>query len=212
VPAKDAADERARIMTAAYRLLAAGSDPLSVSDVLTAAGLSTRAFYRHFDSKDALLAAMYRMDSSRVLVELQAEADGAPTAHEALRLWTRGMLRLTDDGRRRRRVLVLASDEVRRARGHRLESQRYQRAEEAALAGILRRGLEDGSFPWARPHLDAGFVRAALQQVFSDLMAQESPRDVAGASEDLLGFVLRALGAPDGKPLPRGARCADLGR
>ena len=53
--------ERSRIIEAAYRCLVdSGGGGLSVTGVLNAAGLSTRAFYRHFDSKDALLLAMFR--------------------------------------------------------------------------------------------------------------------------------------------------------
>jgi len=47
----------------------------SVADILDEAQLSTRAFYRHFDSKDALLRAMYRRDAESVARRLRAEAE-----------------------------------------------------------------------------------------------------------------------------------------
>jgi AcrR family transcriptional regulator len=50
-----------RIINAAYRCLAAAAGaPVSITDILEEAGLPTRAFYRHFESKDALLLSMLR--------------------------------------------------------------------------------------------------------------------------------------------------------
>ena len=79
--------ERERIIKAAYRCLAETSGGgASVGDILKAAGLSTRAFYRHFGSKDDLLLAMFRRDSERLLAELQgaaaraANGGGPPTS------------------------------------------------------------------------------------------------------------------------------------
>ena len=54
-------------MRAAYRLIQQnGSRETSVHDVLRETGFSTRAFYRHFRSKDELVIEMYRVDSDRV--------------------------------------------------------------------------------------------------------------------------------------------------
>jgi AcrR family transcriptional regulator len=80
------ASERTKIMEAAYRILAENEGAaISIAGVLSAAELSTRAFYRHFDSKDGLLLAMFRQDADRVLAELQTAAATAATATEALR-------------------------------------------------------------------------------------------------------------------------------
>src|SRR4051794_27006950 len=81
--------ERERIMEAASRLLSAGHS-LAVTDVLEGAGLSTRAFYRHFESEDALLLALFRRDSERVNTQLEAAVDAAATPRDALIGWIRG--------------------------------------------------------------------------------------------------------------------------
>jgi AcrR family transcriptional regulator len=39
----------------------------SVADILKAAGISRRTFYRHFDSKEAVMAALYRLGTDRLL-------------------------------------------------------------------------------------------------------------------------------------------------
>jgi AcrR family transcriptional regulator len=185
-------------MEAAHRVLTANEGAaISIADVLSAAQLSTRAFYRHFDSKDGLLLAMFRQDADRVLAELQTASASAPSAAEALRAWITGMLRLTADPRRRRRALVLDSAEVIRAKGYHAERARYETAEVAALAQILHRGHGDGSFPLARPATDAAYVRAALQQAVGEQLSQTAAVGAEESAERVVGFALRALGAPD---------------
>jgi len=195
VRSKGQASERAKIMEVAYRVLAANDHAtISVADVLAEAGLSTRAFYRHFDSKDALLLAMFRRDSDRVLAELQAVTAATPTAVEALRGWIFGMMRLTADPRRRQRALVLDSDEVTRARGYRAERARYEAAQDAALTQVVYRGREEGAFSSARPASDARYLRAALDQAVRDQISSPSPIEADEAAGNLFDFALRALG------------------
>ena len=78
-------------------------------DVLDAAGLSTRAFYRHFRSRDELVLEMYRVDCERVNATLASwVADGG-----AIRIERDGEL-LTD---RRYWVADLPGGEMRLACG-----------------------------------------------------------------------------------------------
>src|ERR1700730_7092723 len=110
------ATEKSNIMEAAYRcLMDSSGGAVSITDILTAAGLSTRAFYRHFESKDGLLLAMFRSDSDVVMAELRTASAAAASPVEALRRWIDGMLRLTVEEPRRRRVLILTSEEAQRA-------------------------------------------------------------------------------------------------
>ena len=212
--ATDTTAERAKIVAAAYRLLTA-SDGASVpiTDILAAAGLSTRAFYRHFDSKDALLLAMFRSDSDRVLGQLCAIAADSATARQGLERWIATMLTLTADPRRRRRVLVLSSDEVTRARGYRAELERYRADQDQAIAALLRRGLADGSLPRSEPGRDARYVRAAIHDAFDELMARPLGGDVADVVCSLVDFVLRSLeaapAAPARHPAAPGSRSPD---
>ena len=54
---EEAAATRARIVAVAARLFRArGIDATSVADVMSALGLTVGGFYRHFDSKEALVA------------------------------------------------------------------------------------------------------------------------------------------------------------
>ena len=184
-------------MEAAYRCLAdTDGGGLSVTGVLTAAGLSTRAFYRHFDSKDALLLAMFRRDSDRVHAELTAAADAAPTPPEALRAWIRGFLSLPCDTRERRRVLVMSCGELMRTAGYAAERARATEAHHAAIAAILERGRTDGTLPWADPDPDARTITAALSAAFQERMAAApAPTGADDAAAQVTDFALRALGA-----------------
>jgi TetR/AcrR family transcriptional regulator, transcriptional repressor for nem operon len=54
---EDTAETRAKIVAVAARLFRArGIDATSVADVMSALGLTVGGFYRHFDSKEALVA------------------------------------------------------------------------------------------------------------------------------------------------------------
>src|SRR3954449_11490774 len=81
-------DEKQRIMRTAYELIQRdGSKETSVHDVLRETGLSTRAFYRHFHSKDELVLEMYRVDCDRMTALLDAAVAAASTPLAALEAW-----------------------------------------------------------------------------------------------------------------------------
>lgn len=188
--------ERDRIMDAALRVLSAGTGrSLSVTDVLETAGLSTRAFYRHFESKDALLLALFRRDSQRVNEQLEADVRAAPTPRDALVRWIEGTLQIAADPRRRRRVLVFSSEEVTRARGITAERHQIQEAQAAAISRIVAEGLADGSFPDAVLPADARAIRAVLGEALLEQAAQVATVPADQAAADIADFALRALGA-----------------
>jgi len=186
--------ERARIMDAASRLLSAGR-ALSVTDVLEGASLSTRAFYRHFESKDALLLALFRRDSERVNSHLEAAIAAAATPQAALVGWIEGTLRLLDDPRRRNRVAVFGSEDVTRARGLGAERQRIQQSQIETLARIISAGLADGSFPKASLPGDARALQAACSKALDDQITQVAALSAEQAAAEISDFALRALGA-----------------
>ncbi|MGW1028555.1 TetR/AcrR family transcriptional regulator [Streptomyces sp. NPDC002577] len=193
--------ERERIIKAAYRCLAdSNGGSVSVGDILRDAALSTRAFYRHFDSKDDLLLAMFRRDSGRLLAELQGAVARAASPTDALRGWIEAVLRVTSDAQRRRRVQILSSEGVKRAVGYAGERARSVAAQEAAIAQILYQGREDGSFPWSEPDSDARAILAVINQAFDEQMSQSASVSAAEAAARVVDFALRALGAAVASP------------
>lgn len=195
--------ERKALMDAAFHVLTTNSGAsLSVTEVLRAAGLSTRAFYRHFDSKDELLLALFRRDSEHVTRRLEKAVGAAATPAAALTAWVEGYLDIAADSHRRHRVIVLSAPEITRARGYDAEQRRVDAEHRDAIARILERGLADGSFPWADPEPDARSIRAALGQAFTDQMTSNAAVSADEAARQVVDLALRAVGAPPERHLP----------
>lgn len=83
----DAVRNRALLLDAARRLFQQADDePVSLEGVARAAGVGIGTLYRHFPTRDALVAALYHSE----LDDLAAAADALLQAHpaaEAMRLW-----------------------------------------------------------------------------------------------------------------------------
>jgi AcrR family transcriptional regulator len=80
-----AASRREQILSTAAALFAErGFHGVSVADLGAACGVSGPALYRHFASKDAMLAEMLVGISERLLVEGRRRRSGTTTAHDAL--------------------------------------------------------------------------------------------------------------------------------
>ena len=59
----------------------------AVADILREADLSTRSFYRHFESKDQLLCALFRREAEAAAARLHAKVDAAADPRAALDAW-----------------------------------------------------------------------------------------------------------------------------
>lgn len=76
VSREEAAESRRRITDEAARLMREnGIAATSVADVMTAAGMTTGGFYKHFESKDHLAAAAVRAAFDSVLAPLRQVAE-----------------------------------------------------------------------------------------------------------------------------------------
>ena len=81
-----------RLVEAAYTVMSEQDtvDP-TVSDILEEAGLSTAAFYRHFESKEALLLGAIESGAGRVVTYLAHHMDKVPDPSEKISAWIRAM-------------------------------------------------------------------------------------------------------------------------
>src|SRR5260370_34077415 len=84
---------RRAILTAASKSVREhGVQGLSIAAVLDRARLSTRAFYRHFESKDQLVAALF-LEMARVeMRRLRRKMASAASAVDAVAAWIDGRL------------------------------------------------------------------------------------------------------------------------
>lgn len=191
-------DDRGCIIDAAYSCLSQPhSGPIPVAAILQRAGVSTRAFYRHFESKDELFLALLRQESDALADRLDRIADEAPGAPvDQLKAWINEMFGLVYDPQVAMHLTVIDSDEVRAAKGYRETRAQAHADRERSLVEILQRGRRDGSFPLADPEHDA----IAISAVVSREMANQRPGDEQRLRRSLdwaLEFALRALGVRD---------------
>jgi AcrR family transcriptional regulator len=163
---------------------------LSVTTVLERANLSTRAFYRHFDSKEELVAAVF-LETARVEKRrLRRRMATATTEIEAVTAWIDGRLDLAFDdsiGSDLRRLSLEAQSQspglVQPAYAETLKP----------LTDALERGLRDGVFHHIDPVTDAQFIHGVVWAGINQQWAT-GDCDRSDLRERILCFCLRGLG------------------
>ncbi|MCK0173017.1 MULTISPECIES: TetR/AcrR family transcriptional regulator [Mycobacteriaceae] len=187
-------DERERIIDAAYDCIAEPhTGPVPIAAILARAEVSTRAFYRHFTSKDELFLQMLRQECAALNGRLDQILDKGEEPLRQLEAWIAEMLTLAHDARLRQHMRVIDSDEVRAAKGYREVRESTHSERERSLVQILSRGRSDGSFPLSDPELDA----VAISALVSRMMSATPPTRAALVQRTLaqvLDFALRAVG------------------
>lgn len=192
----EAAAERAQLMDAALKVMRCnGFQGASVQHILDEAGLSTRAFYRQFRSKDDLLLAMFRTASARDVAAVRKRVAETTSPLAALHAWIDEMLAIAFDRRRIQR-LVMFSSVARQTVGYD-EEVAYMRNQ---LMLPLRLALEEAGVPESTAPVDAGLAaRAVFDLVWSTVSPQarlEHPIQPVEAKELILRFCIPALGLP----------------
>jgi len=210
------------IIEAAYRQLRSGThSSISVTDIIRETGLSTRAFYGLFASKDELVLAMCRREFTLMTTRLARAVAAADTPVEGLRAWVGEALQAGYDANRAARTRVVTSPDARTAAGFRQVNREGMAAQREILAEVLREGREDGSFPMAEPDLDA----RAIQAVVSSFVDARVNGDVTPGYEEARDRIVtifgRAFGTPPRKltaalqaadaPAPRKRRSSSAG-
>ena len=91
------ASEVRRLLDAALEVMRQGGTASRprVADIVAAAGLSNDAFYRHFPSKDALVAALLEDGAERLASYVAHQVDKEPTPAGKVRRWVEGVLSQT---------------------------------------------------------------------------------------------------------------------
>jgi AcrR family transcriptional regulator len=168
----------------------------SVQDILDDAGLSTRAFYRQFQSKDDLLLAMFRTAAGPdvELVVQRVAAAGSPV--EAVRTWIDEILDIAFDRRRVQRIVTFNAS-ARQTMGYENEVAWLEDHLVAPLAEALRDGVADGSLPGADPDRDAYLIFELVWSLASPQVRMRRPIERDEAAAHVLRFCLPALGATD---------------
>lgn len=174
-----------------------GVDGLSVAAVLQRAALSTRAFYRHFGSKDELITAVFLEGAHAERRRLKRRMSHAATEIEAVAAWIDARLDLAFDERLEndlRRLSLEAQSQIVSARG--VVQPAYAEVL-APLSESIGRGQRDGVFHGVDPVEDAQFIHGVVWAGIDQHWAKG-----AGARDDLRRrvqlFCLRGLGVARG--------------
>ena len=153
--------ERRLILDAAYAVLRDRRTELTISAVLSGAGISTRAFYRHFESKDALLGAMYLHDAHRMHARVTARLAVTASPGDAVIAWIDEIYAMARNPRRAERVAMLGHIPIDDTDVMRAVAAEGIDLLHAPLRAALRAGIETGAFTTSAPDAAAELIAAA---------------------------------------------------
>ena len=139
-----------------------------MEDVLREAGLSTRAFYRHFSGKDALFLALFEQEAMRADLRLRARVEQADGPVDAVREWIVAVLAVVYDPRLARRALLFAGERGSLARRFPEEIDRLTRRQLEPLEAAIEAGRHGGVFPGAHPANDARAIHHLCSGLIND--------------------------------------------
>jgi AcrR family transcriptional regulator len=172
-----------------------GVRSLNVAQVLNRAQLSTRAFYRHFDSKDSLVSAVFlemaRAETRRLKQRMAAAAD--PT--EAVVAWIDGRLDLAFNDQIRSDLRQMSLEaQTQMFASPELVSDAYREILKP-LVEQLESGRRAGIYPDIDPAADAlsihGAIWASVEQQWT---TGDCDRDAV--RDQVVRFCLRGIGVP----------------
>jgi AcrR family transcriptional regulator len=193
------ADELRLLLDAALVVMERnGYQDAAVADILTEADLSTRSFYRHFQSKDQLLCALYRREAEAAAERLNAKVAAAANPRLALDAWIEEIMSFMHHRKKAARVAVLGSPGAMRADGYAAETRHAATLLMAPLEELLAAGKRDGTFPLTDPATDAPLVQSVVWAAAGLDPLREAKRPHADSFRAVHSFCLRALGAPPG--------------
>ena len=181
------------LATASTILREQGIRGLSIAAVLEQANLSTRAFYRHFGSKDELVAAIF-LETARVEKRrLRRRMAAATTEIDAVAAWIDGRLDLAFDDSVRsdlRRLSLEAQTQTFASPG--LVQPAYAEMLKP-LSEALQRGLRRVVFHHIDPVTDAQFIHGVVWAGI-DRQWTTGDCDRDDLRQRILRFCLRGLG------------------
>jgi AcrR family transcriptional regulator len=196
-----ARDDVAQLIAAGLTVLRReGAAEMTIAEVLSEAGLSTRAFYRHFTSKSDLLLAIYEHEVQRYDPLLRRRLDAAAGPADALVAWIDELLAAGFEPRRGERTRAMFGWAIPLQQEFPAEFAVIRAALTDPLEAVLAAGLADGTFPATDPARDARFIRALTWELVDEHLSTisaggEPDLDVGAARAEVLRFALPALGA-----------------
>jgi AcrR family transcriptional regulator len=192
--------ERDAIMRAAYRLISQrGSSTgasTSIENILRAAGVNRRIFYRHFSCKDDLVIAMQEWAGDLILAHLKKAVAAADTPRAAVAAWIESYLSIGWNEARFRDALAFMSPDVTAAPGIAAALEATYARHREVLTDVLAAGLADGSLPNARPELDSFAIHAVAVRHLETRIRGRLDSDFHEVRDQVIALILTGLSAP----------------
>ena len=195
------ADELRMLLLGAMAVLQRnGWAAANITDILVESGLSRRAFYRHFQSKDELLIAVCQRDCESVVRHLRTRIDAAADPLSAIRAFADEFLAMSYDPNKVDRQRAMSSEGAQRAAGYAEQVIRGNRMFIAPLAETLRSAHAAGILYSPDPEQDAMTVLYIIQSTQGRL-AEPRFATREDATAHVLRFAAAALGVPQLDPV-----------
>jgi AcrR family transcriptional regulator len=168
---------------------------VSLAAILEQSGLHTRAFYRHFETKDDVLRAIYRDNGEELGRIVTRRVEDAATSADGVAAWIDEILRLRFDERSVAYRSIYDDPTAREVLAITGEPDASKSLILKPLVEVLEAGIADGSFVVTEPAVHASFIWALA---WSDLDRLEPLPKVrrkaqAEALEKILRFSMSAL-------------------
>lgn len=192
---KEVSDEVNQLVAATFAVTArAGSTEPSVREILQQAGLSTKAFYRHFRSKDELLLVSLHDGTRRQVEYMRHRMDAHAEPLDRIGWWIEGLVRQAINPEAARRTLPWSLGFGRLAMRFPEEIERAQLALLRPLEQEIRRAVDNGTATSPDPLKDARVIFGyTMDNVRHHLIGGTVPD--AATVRHLVDFARRALGA-----------------
>jgi AcrR family transcriptional regulator len=169
-----------------------GYAAMSVGDVLEQSGLSSRAFYRHFDSKAVLLDALILRENASLGRALARVVASAPSPVAAIGSWLDRYLDAFYEPRRAERNELISREGDRASRFSDAMRKELRRILCAPLVSALRAGHEDGDLDSPSPEADAYSIHDLVAARYGASIGEVPDRVVVRAH--VIRFAWPALG------------------
>jgi AcrR family transcriptional regulator len=193
------ANERDRLYRAGWVVLRRnGYANAGINDILAEAKLGTRAFYRHFASKDELLVSMFAENAAATASRLAERVDAAGSPLDRLRAWIDEILALGDDPKHSEAARMFISPTMPgvfdEAGNEAIDTMR------APLRAALADGKASGDFPDCDPDADASTIHAIVWRLFTDAIHGRPTMSRADARAHVERFAMPPLGIAPATP------------
>lgn len=158
---------------------------LSVADVLEEAGVSTSSFYRHFASKETLLATLVRREAESAKRYLERAVEAAADPEAALERWLEAALDLFFHPKKAVRTSLFSTPQVMSSPWMADAYVELSAIPSLPLVGVLRSGHESGDLYSPTPDADAVTIFSILSR------AATSPLEDLGGRAEVRAHVVR---------------------